>query len=142
MTNNTERRAFEAHVTKKLLLGVETLPDGQYESQRVRELWLTWQAALSQRENTAKPLEQVGEWVIIPRELAENFLYSTEVPRFKRILSAALAQREKEAPSLCTAEEAAELAETMSLWDEIRQLTEQMTEQELAAIINAVRAKR
>jgi hypothetical protein len=46
------------------------------------------------------------------------------------------------APSLCTAEEAAELAESMSLWDAVRQMTEQMTEKELANIINAYMAKR
>lgn len=42
----------------------------------------------------AKP-EDGGEWVMIPRELAENFLRSTEVPRFKRILSAALCSSSK-----------------------------------------------
>jgi hypothetical protein len=113
MTNNTEQRktseqapreAFEAHVTKTLLLGVDTLPDGQYESQQVRGLWLTWQAAL--------------------------------------------AQREQEAPSLCTAEEAAELALHIEMTVSDMDITTfkngnvHATNAGLAAIINADRAKR
>jgi hypothetical protein len=84
------------------------------------------------------------KFVIIPRELAENFLYSTEVPRFKRILSSALAQREQGAPSLCTAEEAAELARELRLISIEGELhgTLVLSTEQLAAIINADRAKR
>jgi hypothetical protein len=82
------------------------------------------------------------KFVIIPRELAENFLYSTEVPRFKRILSAALAQRENTAKPLCTAEEAAALAKRLVDFDENYGHTAMLTNEELASIINADRAKR
>ena len=55
-----------------------TEPD-KYEWQSIKPLYTTPQT---------KPLSD--DEVIIPRELAENYLQVTEVPRFKRILKAIL----------------------------------------------------
>jgi hypothetical protein len=62
------------------------------------------------------------------------------------VWQAALAQSEQEAPSLCTAEEAAELAEQLSI-QRFRNFGEDgmtftASPEQLAAIINADRAKR
>jgi hypothetical protein len=64
MTNNTERKAFEASMVQ--LFGYTTeefnFADGEYLDKDLNDLYLTWQAALAQRENTDKPLEQVWDY--------------------------------------------------------------------------------
>jgi hypothetical protein len=58
---------------------------------------------------------------------------------WQKAWQAALAQREQEAPSLCTAEEAAELAKGIwRLWDD----GDTLNSHDLAKLINADRAKR
>jgi hypothetical protein len=99
MINDTERKDFEASMIQ--LFGYEAdefyFTDGEYIDPDLNDLYLTWQAAL--------------------------------------------AQREQEAPSLCTAEEAAELARTVAPSD-CGEYGGLINYYQLAAIINADRAKR
>jgi hypothetical protein len=127
MTNNTEqRRAFEEWLKTVL----SPIPEMGYEDEAKDLALLAWQAALAQREQEAPSLYDIpdnelpGMW-----EKADFEGGKPDVVRGP-------------APSLCTAEEAAELAQDLELWDAFRWMTEQMSDKELAAILNADRAKR
>jgi hypothetical protein len=154
MTNNTEqRRAFEASMVQQFGYTTEefNFADGEYLDKDLNDLYLTWQAALAQRENTAKPLEQVGEWVMVPREPTYGMIQAglnapayghpeTATPKLSDIYTAMLFAAP--APSLCTAEEAVELANTCDcIFDPLID-NWLIDNDDLAQIINADRAKR
>lgn len=149
MINDTKRKAFETHVTGKLLLSVEKTAEGQYESQRVRELWSTWQAALSTKA------QDVGEWVMVPREPTTKMLEAAireqqymlrasinpgqgDYPA-KHIYQAMLSA--SPAPAPCTPEEGAELAKACKCEEAVNDLF-YCSGKDIAAIINADRKKR
>ena len=58
------------------------------------ELQLTYEEALSELQGIVKKLE--NKEVNIPIWLARNFLESTDVPRFKRILEEAILKKASE----------------------------------------------
>jgi hypothetical protein len=139
MTNNTEqRRAFEA-IDAYFRSG-----NGVPVTRATIKLeeWEAVKAALAQRENTAKPLEQVEEWRHLDADLIErckevrrwqksgilvensnlevyaekyysgleNNLLNAEADTAAQAMQAIIDLSAAPAPSLCTAEEAAELA--------------------------------
>jgi hypothetical protein len=177
MTNNTERKAFEEwaiHFNVTLPLDKDETGLYTYKNRRTEGAWMGWQAALAQRENSAKPLEQVVEYWHLDAELIdrckevrrwqksgilvensrleayaekyysglENNLLNAEADTAAQAMQAIIDLSAAPAPSLCTAEEAAALAKRLVDFDENYGHTAMLTNEELAIIINADRAKR
>jgi hypothetical protein len=136
MTNNTEqRRAFEDGYLGPLCR--ERYADtGKYRDGAVERDWILfqvgWQAALSQREHDGDGLPERWSATVAASKIPAVAEYIAELER-------------RLAPLLCTAEEAAELARDCGVYvDGISQDWQKaaLTLNQLAAIINADRAKR
>jgi hypothetical protein len=165
MTNNTEHKAFEEWGSVALeAMRQQYIQNGALSAERlsrgaigayINALEHELKAALSQRENSATPLKQVGEWVMVPREPTDDMIvafaeewYSQRqtiddpqmLEAYAAMLSAAPAPKQDElAESSCTAEEAAELACELGYGSGGGFV---LSDDELAAIINVDRAKR
>jgi hypothetical protein len=145
MTNNTERKDFEASMIQ--LFGYEAdefyFTDGEYIDPDLNDLYLTWQAALAQREQVDFATLGYVSVIEVEKLLCEKLgiqwtAAGISIESLVERLYAA------PAPSLCTAEEAAELAKGLrmiSIEGELHGTLVLSTEQ-LAAFLNADRAKR
>jgi hypothetical protein len=149
MTNNTElHMALEALPEIKAMIDSQEPLPPEMAKVLYDNLWSLYddKAALAQREHD-------GEWVMVPREPTDVMIQAglnapayghpeTATPKlcdiYKVMLSAA------PAPALCAAEEAAELANKVTSRDvfPFAFCKGQLNKEELAAIINADRAKR
>jgi hypothetical protein len=139
MTNNTERKAFDSmsvvhSIANTLKKGGSKLSEDQLMLMHgAMAVWFgeIQKAALAQREQAGVDiLRGALEKCDVPR----SYQYAI-IGTYRGMLSAA------PAPSLCTAEEAAELVDSLGVGHRIHAGTIYERE-ELAAIINADRAKR
>jgi hypothetical protein len=156
MTNNTEqRRAFEDGYLGPLCR--ERYADtGKYRDGAVERDWILfqvgWQAALAQRENTAKPLEQDGsgdKFALKAATLVDDLLkqagYSIDSSArgaLSHVISHLKTSSAAPTPSLCTAEEAADLLKGIEREEWFTTASVTLSLKELSLIINADRAKR
>jgi hypothetical protein len=161
MTNNTEQRRVgdtEREPFERWLIMQSKMP--YMSPSQIAELAWYARAALAQRENTATPLEQV--WDYKPKLHAASYQHNgidyaitlegcneevhAHAMRLGMAIDGNIVHQEMlsaaPAPSLCTAEEAAELANKLYPEYEIDDDWNPISWPELANIINADRAKR